>query len=148
MEIGFKPYMIEDKIDLLEMMTSFNDIEGYPFDPRIGEENLLQFTSNESLGRLYLIQQKHQNIGYVVLTFGFSFEYNGRDAFIDEFYIKEKYRNLGIGKMTIDFIASESKKLNIKAIHLEVEPHNENAYQLYSKKGFKPNGRTLLTKTI
>ena len=130
------------------MMTSFYEIDGYDFDPEIGERNISDFTSNEMLGRLYLIQYKKKNIGYIVLSFGFSFEYRGRDAFIDEFYIEEKFRNLGVGKQTMDFIESESKNLNINAIHLEVESHNEKAKRLYLNSGYKSNNRTLLTKKI
>ncbi len=148
MEIEFKTYTVEDKSDILEMMTSFNKIDGYDFDLSIGEKNLSDFTSNEMLGRLYLIRYKENNVGYLVLSFGFSFEYKGRDAFIDEFYIKQEYRNQGIGKLTMDFVESESIKLNINAVHLEVEPHNSNANRLYLNKGYKSNDRTLLTKKI
>ncbi|MEO1654479.1 MAG: GNAT family N-acetyltransferase, partial [Bacteroidota bacterium] len=114
----------------------------------IGEKNLLEFTANESLGRLYLIRLESQNIGYIVLSFGFSFEYKGRDAFIDEFFIKQDYRNKGIGKMTMDFLESQSKQLGVKAIHLEVEPHNVNTNKLYINNGFLSNNRQLLTKKI
>ncbi|MFK7747087.1 MAG: GNAT family N-acetyltransferase [Kordia sp.] len=148
MKIKFKKYIEEDKSDVLKMMTSFNKIDDYDFDLIIGERNLLEFTSNDSLGRLYLIKFEQLNIGYIILTFGFSFEYKGRDAFIDEFYIKQDYRNKGIGKMTMDFIESESKKLNINAVHLEVERHNINANRLYLNNGYESNDRTLLTKRI
>ena len=148
MKIDFKLYADEDKTDVLEMMIAFNKIDGYDFNPIIGAKNLLEFSSNDTLGRLYLIRHQQQNIGYIILTFGFSFEYKGRDAFIDEFFIKETLRNKGIGKKAMDFIESESKKLNIKAVHLEVEAHNTIANQLYINKGYKSNERTLLTKKI
>lgn len=130
------------------MMSTFNQIDGYDFDITIGEENLIEFTSNQALGRLYMISNEQEIIGYIVLTFGFSFEYKGRDAFIDEFYIKESYRNQGIGKLTMDFVESEARKFNVKALHLEVEPHNLNANKLYLKKGYQSNNRVLMTKTI
>lgn len=148
MDITINEYSARDKSDVIQMMTSFYEIDGYDFDPEIGERNISDFTSNEMLGRLYLIQYKKKNIGYIVLSFGFSFEYRGRDAFIDEFYIEEKFRNLGVGKQTMDFIESESKNLNINAIHLEVESHNEKAKRLYLNSGYKSNNRTLLTKKI
>ncbi|WP_108805587.1 N-acetyltransferase [Aquimarina sp. Aq107] len=148
MNIEYKTYTKRDKSDVLKMMTSFNEIYDYDFDPKIGEKNLIDFTSNEILGRLYLIKYQQSNIGYIVLSFGFSFEYEGRDAFIDEFYIKENYRNQGVGKLTMDFIELESKKLNVNAIHLEVESHNSKANKLYMSKGYKSNNRILLTKKI
>ncbi|WP_299901346.1 GNAT family N-acetyltransferase [uncultured Aquimarina sp.] len=148
MQISFTTYTDNDKTEVLEMMAAFNKIEGYEFDPIGREENVLAFTSDESLGRLYVMKYQQQIIGYLVLAFGFSFEYKGRDAFIDEFYIKPAYRNKGIGGLTLDFIASESKKLGIQALHLEVEPRNVNANKLYLSKGYRSNDRKLMTKKI
>ena len=114
----------------------------------MGERNLLDFTSDEMLGRLYLNKYYENNIGYIALSFGFNFEYKGRDAFIDEFNIKEELRNQGIGKLSMDFVEVESKKLNINTVHPEIELHNINANRLYVSKGYKSNDRTLLTKRI
>ena len=79
---------------------------------------------------------------------GFSFEYGGHDALVDEFFLKEEYRSLGIGGKTIDFVSAQAKILNINALHLEVELDNINARNLYLKKGFVDNNRTLLTKRL
>jgi ribosomal protein S18 acetylase RimI-like enzyme len=87
-------------------------------------------------------------VGYVILTFGYNIEYKGRDAFIDEFYIEKEYRSRGIGKETMDYVVKESKKLGIKAIHLEVERNNETAKNLYLKFQFKDNVRILMTRWI
>ena len=148
MKLEFKEYSIADRKDVIEMMTSFNAIDDYKFDPIIGGENLDKFTANEYLGKLYLIIHGQRNIGYIILAFGYSFEYKGRDAFIDEFYVKKEFRNQGIGKKTIDFIEVQANKLEVKAIHLEVEGHNEKANSLYKSKGYQSNNRTLLTKKI
>lgn len=148
MEIAFTNYTDKDKTEVLEMMAAFNKTEDYTFDSVGREKNLLEFTSNESLGRLYVIKLQQQTIGYLVLAFGFSFEYKGRDAFIDEFYIKPAYRNKGIGGLTLEFITSESKKLGIQALHLEVESHNIHANKLYLNKGYRSNNRKLMTKKL
>jgi len=60
----------------------------------------------------------------VVLAFGFSFEYKGRDAFIDELFLKEAYRKKGIGGQTMRFVEQQAKELGVHAIHLEVEKSN------------------------
>lgn len=148
MEISFTNYTDNDKTEVLEMMAAFNKMEGYAFDPICREKIVLEFTSNIALGRLYMIKDQQQIIGYLVLAFGFSFEYKGRDAFIDEFYIKPAFRNKGIGGLTLDFIASESKKLGVQAIYLEVEPHNIHADKLYLNKGYRSNDRKLMTKKL
>lgn len=147
-QVSFHRYTESDKRDVLLMMETFYAIDDYPFDATSSQINLEEFTSESHLGRLYLIKHHSENIGYIILTFGYSFEYRGRDAFIDEFFIKKDFRGLGIGNLTMDFIASEAKELGVKAIHLEVESHNVKARSLYLKKGYDANSRELLTKRI
>jgi diamine N-acetyltransferase len=60
----------------------------------------------------------------------------GRDAFIDEFYIKEDYRNKGIGNEVLDYIIKYSKTTGIKALHLEVKKKHNDAARLYERNGF------------
>ena len=148
MEIKFKVATKSDIPEILKMMEDFNAIDNYPFDREVSKKNLNRFLADTSLGRIWMVEMGNSTAGYVVLTFGFSFEYQGRDGFIDELFIKENYRNKGIGKKTLDFISAESHKLHINVIHLEVESHNKNANILYLKSGFISNNRTLLTRRL
>lgn len=147
MKTGFKIATLESVSDVLEMMKEFNTIDNYQFNKKITEKNLRDFLCNPELGRLWLIQIDGMIIGYIVLTFGFSFEYQGKDAFIDEFFIREDFRKKGIGKRTLEFVLSKAEKLGVKALHLEVEKHN-NANRLYKGMGFDSIGRELLTKRL
>jgi GNAT superfamily N-acetyltransferase len=133
---------------ILDMMQDFNLIYGYPFDRKQVANNLKLFIASKHLGQIWTIHCEGLIIGYVVLANGFSFEYGGHDAFVDEFFLKEEYRSLGIGARTIDFVSAQAKILNINALHLEVELDNITARNLYLKKGFVDNKRTLLTKRL
>ncbi|RKN83521.1 GNAT family N-acetyltransferase [Ulvibacterium marinum] len=148
MKVKFEIVIIEYIPKLLAMMGKFNAIYDYPFNAIITEQNLTEFLGNASLGRLWLIYAKSKPIGYFVLTFGFSFEYGGRDAFIDELFIEEDFRQRGVGKKTMKFVLSEAKRLHIKAVHLEVEKHNKKGHQLYIKSGFMSTYRELLTNCL
>ena len=87
-------------------------------------------------------------MGYLVLTFGFSLEYSGRDALIDELFLREQFREFGIGRQAINFVTEFCRADGIKTIHLEVEHHNETAKELYRKTGFIDYKRYFLTKWI
>ena len=138
----------EDISSILEMMKAFYAIDNYPFDREASQKNLSTFLRNQHFGKVWLILVDNQVIGYLILTFGFSFEYQGRDAFLDELYIKENFRSKGIGQQAIEFLLQSAKKLEVKAIHLEVEVQNEKGQKLYKRNGFKGNCRVLLTKRI
>jgi ribosomal protein S18 acetylase RimI-like enzyme len=132
----------------LSFIKNFYGECSYPFDENKARESLTNLANNNNLGRIWIIQYVLKPVGYVILTFGYNIEYKGRDAFIDEFYIEKEYRSRGIGKETMDYVVKESKKLGIKAIHLEVERNNETAKNLYLKFQFKDNVRILMTRWI
>ncbi len=144
----FQDATIDNIAAILLMMENFYNIDGYGFNESACQKNLQLFLTDETLGKFWLIYVDGQLAGYAIITFGFSFEYNGRDAFLDELFIEKKHRRKGLGKETMDFLISYAKSRSINALHLEVENHNSKANDLYHKKGFKNNGRLLLTKIL
>ncbi|MBN8640491.1 MAG: GNAT family N-acetyltransferase [Flavobacteriales bacterium] len=129
-------------------MSDFYAIDNYPIDIEVSKKLFQEFIHNENLGKAWLILEDEEIVGYVILTFVFSFEYGGTIAFIDELYLKESARGKGIGNKTIEFIKSESTKLSLKLLYLEVENHNEKAQKLYLAHDFAIHNRKLLKYKI
>lgn len=146
--ITFKPLEIADVSIITNMMRDFYAIDNYPIDIKVSKRLFEQFIADESLGKAWLIYHHATIVGYVILTFVFSFEYRGRIAFLDELYLKEISRGKGIGKRTIDFVKAQASQLNVKLIYLEVENHNENAQKLYIASGFETHNRKILKHKI
>ena len=69
-------------------------------------------------------------------------------AFIDELFLKQEFRNRGLGKLILESVEFYAIKHEVNAIHLEVEQSNEAANKLYLKTGFSESDRSLLTKTL
>jgi GNAT superfamily N-acetyltransferase len=67
-----------------------------PFDERVVAAAWWQFLSNAEFGRAWLLWVGDELAGYVILTLGFSVEYRGREAFVDELYVEEKFRRQGL----------------------------------------------------
>lgn len=129
---------------VVQMMADFYAIDNYPFDVAVAKGLLMEFVENETLGKGWLIWNEGKPVGYVILTFVFSFEYKGRIAFMDELFIAPEARGKGIGKQAVDFIAVEAKKHSVKIIYLEVENHNEAAKSLYLSKNYILHNRGLM----
>ncbi|MDR6966318.1 GNAT superfamily N-acetyltransferase [Flavobacterium arsenatis] len=140
----FKPLQKTNIDIILPMMQDFYAIDGYPIDVEISRNLFEEFIANEKLGRAWLIYFEDEIVGYVILTFVFSFEYKGTIAFLDELYLNEKSRGKGIGKQVVDFIHQEAIELSLKIIYLEVEGHNEMAQKLYLAKDFVVHNRKLM----
>ena len=140
----FKPLEIADIEIITLMMQEFYTIDNYPMDIEVAKTLFQEFISNEHLGKSWLIYSENEIVGYIILTFIFSFEYGGKIAFVDELFIKETARGKGFGKEAIQFIQSEVSKLSLKLLYLEVEPHNENAQKLYLAHDFELHNRKLM----
>ena len=140
----FKPLEISDISIIIQMMQDFYAIDNYPIDVEVAKNLFHEFISNENLGKSWLIYSENEIVGYIILTFIFSFEYGGKIAFVDELFIKETARGKGIGKEAIQFIQAEVPKLSLKLLYLEVEPHNENAQKLYLAHDFELHNRKLM----
>ena len=140
----FKPLEIADIEVITQMMQDFYAIDNYPMDVEVAKTLFQEFISNEHLGKSWLIYSENEIVGYIILTFIFSFEYGGKIAFVDELFIKETARGKGFGKEAIQFIQAEVPKLSLKLLYLEVEPHNENAQKLYLAHDFELHNRKLM----
>jgi ribosomal protein S18 acetylase RimI-like enzyme len=146
--ITFKPLEIRDISTITHMMQDFYAIDNYPMDVEESKKLFQEFITNENLGKSWLIYSEKEIVGYIILTFIFSFEYGGKIAFVDELFIKETARGKGIGKEAIQFIQREVPKLSLKLLYLEVEPHNENAQKLYLAHDFELHNRKLMKYKI
>ena len=140
----FKPLEIADIEIITQMMQDFYAIDNYPMDVEVTKTLFQEFISNEHLGKSWLIYSENEIVGYIILTFIFSFEYGGKIAFVDELFIKETDRGKGFGKEAIQFIQQAVPKLKLKLLYLEVEPHNENAQKLYLAHDFELHNRKLM----
>src|SRR4051794_25426270 len=63
-----------------------------PFSPAAVDDEsaraaVERLVADASLGRALVIRSEGQPAGYVVLTLGYSIEFGGRTAFVDELYV-------------------------------------------------------------
>lgn len=109
---------------------------------------LKKFLAHPEFGRSWLISSRGRVAGYVILTLGYSFEFRGRDAFVDELYIEPKSRRKGLGRRALEFAEARARELGVNALHLEVDRGNDAAAELYRRAGYASHGRRLMTKWL
>jgi GNAT superfamily N-acetyltransferase len=146
------PFRLANNADLqliLSLMQQFYAIDGYEFDEPSAHIALKTLIEDSSLGRVWMIQTSAEVIGYVVLAFGYSLEYHGRDAWIDELFLLDSYRNRGLGTKTLEFVLEQCHLLGVQALHLEVEQTNVAGQALYRKMGFAAHEqRSFMTRRL
>ncbi|HEX7317928.1 MAG TPA: GNAT family N-acetyltransferase [Pyrinomonadaceae bacterium] len=148
MEPSFKLAETADADTLIEMMRDFNAHERIAFDETEVRAVLAQLFTNDAYGLACLIMFNQEVAGYFVLAFGFSVEFRGRDAFIDELFMKEEFRGRGLGAAALRHAEELCRPRGVRALHLEVERQNTAAQSVYRRAGFADHDRYLLTKWI
>lgn len=88
---------------------------------RYGKFIVAQFNSGEIIGACEIIREWKKS----------------KVAFIHSFYIKEKYRNQGIGRGLLAYTKKMLKEENFKSVELTVDLENNAAVNLYKSFGFK-----------
>ena len=148
MEANFRPAEAADFDALLPMIRALCEQDGTPFDEARVRRALALGIADESLGRVWLIEWAGEPAGYLVLTFGFSLEFGGRDAFIDELYVRDEFRGRGLGRRAIELAERACRERGVGALHLEVERANTGAQELYRRSGFRDHDCYLMTKMM
>jgi ribosomal protein S18 acetylase RimI-like enzyme len=147
-EPSFKLADTTDADTLLAMMRGLYEHERIAFDEPTARAALTQLLADDSCGVAHLILFGAEVAGYLVITFGFSLEFGGRDAFVDELFVKDEFRGRAAGKAALSFAAEVCRARGVRTLRLEVERANEGAQGLYRKAGFVGHDRYLLTKWL
>ncbi len=100
-EPSFRLAAESDAAVVLQFMRRYYVFDGHTFDEERTPLALTALLSDRSLGRVWLILDDSVPVGYMVLCFGYSLEWLGRDAFVDEFFLLEQYRGQGWGRKTL-----------------------------------------------
>ena len=148
METLFRVADAADADSLFVMMRELYEHESIAFDEPTARGALTRLLADDSCGVAHLLLFGEEVAGYLVLTFGFSLEFGGRDAFVDELFVKDEFRGHGMGKAALGFAADICRARGVRALHLEVERANAAAQGIYRKAGFVDHDRYLLTKWL
>jgi ribosomal protein S18 acetylase RimI-like enzyme len=148
-EITIRAAVISDIDPLLHLMRGLqqDDPWSVPFRENDVRESLRELLGNPSSGRVFSIHESDSCVGYLVLSFDFSLEYRGKNAWVDELFIQPEFRGRGIGSKTLDFAAEAARDCGAKVLHLEVNRENP-AIDLYRRHGLEDHNRYLLSKWL
>ncbi len=149
-QVTFRPATKNDEAGLLCMMRKLAEQEPgvYYFDEPVVRKALHDFLANPEFGKAWIFSERVIPAGYIVLTLGYSFEYHGRDAFVDELYVEPQYRRRGIARQAMQFLEQQAREMGVKALHLEVDLGNIPALGLYRGAGYADHHRYLMTKRM
>ena len=136
MESAIREMEEKDRKQVLEMMRVFY---ASPAVWSNGSEEIFEadFTaciSDSPFLEGYIFESAQDIRGYAMVAKSFSTEFGKPCVWIEDIYVKDAYRGLGIGSHFLKFIES---KYPDAILRLEVEEENERAVNVYQKCGFE-----------
>lgn len=137
-----------DSATILNLMRELYEHEGIAYDRAVAAGALEPLISTPSIGEVRLMLEDEETVGYFALTFGYSLEFHGRFALLDEMYIRNGYRGRGLGREALEAVETICREHGLKALRLEVEESNMHAHSLYRSSGFESHDRYLMTKWL
>ena len=126
----------EDKKVVIDMMRTFY---ATPFVSTNGSEEIfnanLEACINESpYLEGYVFENDERVLGYGMLAKSFSTEFGKPCIWVEDLYIKDEYRGMGLGSSFFKFIEELYPDCLFR---LEVEAENERALKVYKKMGYE-----------
>jgi GNAT superfamily N-acetyltransferase len=132
---------------LAEQYWKFESIHGFD-RPRI-ETLLRQFLCEPDRGACWVAEAGGRLCGYLLAVYMFSLEHGGLMAEIDEVFVSEQERSMGIGAL---LVAQAERDLAIRGLvrlQLQLGVANARARAFYERLGFRRRaGYELLDKAV
>ena len=126
----------KDKKQVIEMMRVFY---ASPAVLSNGSEEIFEADVDHCVGESpylegYIFEDGDNIQGYGMVAKSFSTEFGKPCIWIEDIYIKEEYRGLGLGRYFLSYIEENYPNA---VLRLEVEAENERAVSVYTKCGYK-----------
>jgi diamine N-acetyltransferase len=118
-----------------EFYAHFADLH---FDEQLSTAAMQALIADSTLGRVFLLTVDGAVAGYAAIAYGFNLELLGRTVWLDEFYIREAFRGMGVGSSVLALLEESCRNEGFKALMLELDKTNEDGLRLYKRNGFKP----------
>jgi ribosomal protein S18 acetylase RimI-like enzyme len=125
---------------LLPLVAAYHAFEKVTLSEAQRRRTVADLLADPTLGLVLRLDVSGAAAGYAAVCFGYSIEFGGRDAFLDELYLVPEVRHLGLGTRLLAEAKRHPAASGVRALHLEVDPDNAVAQRLYALNGFELRG--------
>ncbi|WP_246018778.1 GNAT family N-acetyltransferase [Saccharothrix australiensis] len=122
-------------------MREFYGVDGHDYDEERVTAALGPLLADDRYGQVWLF-----DTGYAVVTWGYSLESGGRDALLDEFFVRN--RGGGVGGRVIAELVAACRAAGARKVFLETEAPNDAARRFYRRHGFEPEASTWMSRVL
>ncbi len=93
-----------------------------------------QMMKDKDYFNAYIAVDNNQIVGFATYFMAY-YSWSGKAVYLDDLYVLEKYRGLGIGNQLLDTVIATAKTENCKKVRWQVSNWNEKAIAFYKTRG-------------
>ena len=145
---GIRVAQRDDISTLVRLMGEFYEEAHFPLPIGPATRAFTQLLDDPRLGASFLLEDGGEAVGYLVVTFGFSMEFGGTRAFVDDFFVRPSSRGKGLGADALETVRKKCLDRGVHALLVETGPDEHPARRLYARAGFETSDRVLLRQVL
>ena len=128
------------------LVAEFCAVDNHEFDVERVRRALAPLLAGDTFGVVWLVVDTGRAAGYAVVTWGYAIESGGRDALLDEIYVRD--REHGLGGELLETILDDCGRRGVTQIFLETESHNERVRGFYARHGFSVDPSVWMSRPL
>jgi GNAT superfamily N-acetyltransferase len=128
---------------ILPLVREFCAADGHEYDEARVTRALVPLLAGDEHGQVWLAGP---GLGYAVVTWGWSLESGGREALLDEIYVRE--RGAGLGAVLLRRVIAAAAGAGAAVMFLETEAHNERVRGFYARHGFAAEDSVWMSRPL
>ena len=132
MPIAIREANEKDFTSILELLKEFSVFQGTPEKLTI---SLAQMLENKELFLCFIAETDNREIVGLASCFFAFYSWTGKALYLDDLYVKELFRNQGIGRNLLDRVIQHAKTQNCRKVRCQVSKWNTNAIGFYKNMG-------------
>jgi ribosomal protein S18 acetylase RimI-like enzyme len=132
MDLTIRSAHVQDYAQIVALIQAFAEFQGTPEKVSITAEQLLE---DEAIFRCLVAEGSNNEIvGFATYFFAY-YSWSGKALYLDDLYVKNGFRNRGIGKRLLVSVIDVAKKGKFKKVRWQVSKWNTNAIDFYKSMG-------------
>jgi GNAT superfamily N-acetyltransferase len=133
MQYTIRKAIKEDVPQIKKLIDALALYEKAPQEVTVTEAQLLEDGFGEKpIYQCRVAEANGQLLGFSLFYIAYS-TWKGKLIYLDDFFVKEEYRNLGIGKKLMDEVVMFAKEVNVNQVRWAVLEWNDLAIKFYEK---------------
>lgn len=148
MSVVIREARIDDIAALTDMMQRSHADAGFALNGELAKAAFSVVLKDRRRGVVWMGLRDLKPEGYIAITFKFSMESGGVDAFIDDIFVYRDARRKGAGSALMSAAIAECRVAGVSAVHVETGDDDEAAAAFYAASGLKHRKHRILTSLL